>query len=385
MKFLVLGSGMMGYALAYDLARSAGTELVTLADIDIERAQSAASRLPIDVVRPVQVDVGDGTSVAALMEGHDAAAGAVSFRYNEQLTDAAIKAHCHWCDLGGNDDVVARQLARHPEAERADVTIIPNCGLAPGLVNILAMRSIEEFDTVRSVRMRVGGLPQHPRPPLNYQITFSVEGLLNEYSGSAEVLRNGKRESREALSELEEIVFPAPFGLMEAFVTTGGASLLPRLLEGKVEELDYKTVRYPGHCGKFRSLLEAGFGSGELVQAGNNVFTERELFLELLRRKLPDRGPDVVLLRVDLEGTKSGRSMGLSYDLIDFYDESANITAMMRMTSFPTSVILQFLAQDMIKGKGVLAPEQCVPLVPLLGGLEERGIRITRKVRHGTG
>lgn len=379
MKYLVLGSGMMGYALAYDLARSEGTTLVTLADIDEDRARSAAARIPDGAVRAVKVDVTDHAAVVSLMKEHDGVAGAVSYRFNEQLSRAAIQAGCDWVDLGGNDDVVGQQLRLHDEAARAGVTIVPNCGLAPGLVNILTMGSIGEFDSVSSARLRVGGLPQHPRPPYNYQITFSVEGLLNEYSGTAEILRGGRREKVPALSELEELHFPSPFGRMEAFITTGGASLLPRLLDGKVQNLDYKTVRYPGHCERFRTLFDVGFGSDGLVQAGSNVFTEKEVFLELLRRKIPTSGPDVVLLRVKLEGVRKGKPATLSYNLIDYFDESANITAMMRTTSYPTSVILMMVAQEVIDVKGVLAPEQCVPLEPFLGELEKRGIRISRE------
>lgn len=378
MNYLVLGSGMMGYALAYDLARSSGTTSVTLADIDLDRAKDAASRIPHGVVRPAQVDVTDEAAVVSLMRGHVAVGAAVSFRYNEALTRAAIRAGCHLCDLGGNDEVVARQRRLHGDAVAAGVTIVPNCGLAPGLVNILAMGSLAEFDSVRSIRMRVGGLPQHPRPPLNYQTTFSVEGLLNEYSGAAEVLLNGKRTLMDALTGLEEMSFPPPFDSMEAFITTGGASLLPELLEGKVEELNYKTIRYPGHCERFKLLLDIGFGSNDPVQAGSNVFTARELFLELLRRKLPNSGPDVVLLRVTIEGSKDNQPGRLTYDLVDFYDASANITAMMRTTAFPTSAILQLLAREVIQGKGVLAAEQCVPLAPLLKELLERGINVRR-------
>ncbi len=385
MKYLVLGSGMMGYAIAYDLARSEGTTLVTLADIDEGRATSAAGRIPHGAVRAVRIDVTDHAAVVSLMKEHDGVAGAVSYRFNEQLSRAAIQAGCDWVDLGGNDDVVAQQLRLHDEAARAGVTIVPNCGLAPGLVNILTMGSIGEFDSVRSVRLRVGGLPQHPRPPYNYQITFSVEGLLNEYSGTAEVLRGGQRVTVSALSELEELDFPSPFGRMEAFITTGGASLLPRLLDGKVQDLDYKTVRYPGHCERFRTLLEVGFGSDDLLQAGSNVFTEKEVFLELLGRKIPTSGRDVVLLRVVIDGVRSGQSVTLSYNLIDYYDESANITGMMRTTSYPTSVILKMLAQEVIVVKGVLAPEQCVPLGPFLLEMEKRGIRISREWHEGQG
>jgi lysine 6-dehydrogenase len=380
MKYLVLGSGMMGYALAYDLARSKGTSSVTLADIDLERARRAAGRIPHGRVEAVGIDVSNENDVTALMRDHDGAAAAVSYRYNELLTRAAIAAGRPLVDLGGNDEVVSRQRQLDAEARQAGVTIVPNCGLAPGLVNILAAGAMSEFDSVDSVRLRVGGLPQHPRPPLNYQITFSIEGLLNEYSGRASVLRDGKLVTVEAMSELESIECPAPFGTMEAFITTGGASLLPVMLEGRVRELDYKTIRYPGHCERFKTLLDLGFASNDPVQMGSNIFTEREVFSELLRRKLPDSGPDVVLLMVELRGLKDGQLSNLSYSMVDFFDVSANISAMMRGTSFPTSIVLQFLAQEVIHEVGVLAAEQCVPLSDLLVALRDRGITVQRQV-----
>lgn len=378
MKFLVLGSGMMGFALAHDLARSEGTTSVTLADIDLERAQRAASRIRHGRVVPLRLDVSDEASVAALMREHDGAAAAVSYRFNESLTRAAIKASRHLVDLGGNDEVVARQRRLDGEARRAGVTIIPNCGLAPGLINVIAAGSVAEFDTVESLHLRVGGLPQHPRPPLNYQITFSVEGLLNEYSGKAEVLRRGRRVLVDALTEVETIHFSPPFGAMEAFITTGGASLLPELFEGKVQELDYKTIRYPGHCERFKALMDLGFGSNDPIQMGSNIFTEREVFSELLRRKLPETGQDVVLLLATTKGLKDGNEATLRYRLVDYFDASDNISAMMRTTSFPTSVILQLLAQEVIKEVGVLAPEQCVPMPAFLFELEQRGLRFER-------
>lgn len=378
MKYLVLGSGMMGFALAYDLARSEGTTSVTLADIDLERAKKAAARIRKGKVVPAQLDVGNEPAVSALMREHDGAAAAVSYRFNESLTRAAIRAKRPLVDLGGNDDVVARQRRLDAEARHAGVTIVPNCGLAPGLINVIAAGSVTEFDSVESIHLRVGGLPQHPRPPLNYQISFSVEGLLNEYSGKAEVLRKGRRVRVDALTEIETIRFPPPFGDMEAFITTGGASLLPELFEGKVEELDYKTIRYPGHCERFKALMDLGFASNDPIQMGSNIFTEREVFSELLRRKLPETGQDVVLLQAKIKGLKDGNAANLSYQLVDYFDASDNISAMMRTTSFPTSIILQFLAQEVIKGAGVLAPEQCVPMPALLGALERRGIQFKR-------
>jgi lysine 6-dehydrogenase len=379
MNFLVLGSGMMGSAIAYDLAQSDNVHQVNLADADLRRAEAVARKSGSSKIKPVELDVNEHAGLVRAMKGNAVAIGAVSYRYNVVLTKAAIEAGVHFCDLGGNDDVVEEQLALDGNARERGVAIAPNCGLAPGLANILAARGAEKFETVDSIRMRVGGLPQHPVPPFNYQIVFSVEGLLNEYSGKSTVIRDFKLSTVETLTEVESISFPAPFGTLEAFHTSGGASLTPKMFEAKVRELDYKTIRYPGHCEKFRTLLELGFGSNEPLSLGSNVLTERELFIELLKRKLPQAGHDVVLMRVSVDGSRAGKQQRLTFTMIDFYDETRNISAMMRGTAYPTSVIAQFLASGIIKETGAITPEQCVPLDPLLVELKKRGITITQE------
>jgi lysine 6-dehydrogenase len=379
MKFLVIGAGMMGSAVAYDLARSSGVEGVTLADIDIARCREVARRIGSTKVRPVALDVNYYDQVIDAMRGHDCAIGAVSFHHNFLLTTAAIEAHVHFCDLGGNDDIVHKQLSLNDRAKKADIAVIPNCGLAPGLANILAARGAELFDTVDSIHLRVGGLPQHPKPPLNYQLVFSVEGLLNEYSGKSTVLRNGTLTQVDTLSETEMIDFPPPFGTLEAFHTSGGVSLLPQMFAGKVRELDYKTIRYPGHCERFKTLLDLGFGSNEPITVGSNVLTSKELFSELLSKKLEKTGKDVVLLRVWIQGIRERRLQTLAYNVIDFFDENDNITAMMRMTAFPTSVIARFIVDGRITVRGVATPEMCVPMRPIIEALRSRNINVLER------
>jgi lysine 6-dehydrogenase len=366
---------MMGSALAYDLARSSGVEAITLADADLGRAQAAAARID-PRIRAARVDVDYFDDVIELMEGHDCAVGATSYRHNYALTKAAIEAGVHFCDLGGNDDVVRRQLDLDRNAAKRGILVLPNCGLAPGLANVLAARGAQKFESVDSIALRVGGLPQHPQPPLNYQLVFSVEGLVNEYSGKSSVLREYRITEVDAMTELESIDFPPPFGRMESFHTSGGSSLLPQMFEGSVRELDYKTIRYPGHCDRFKELLDLGFASNEPISAGSNLLTAKEMFYELLKRKLSGSGPDVVLLRVVLRGGLEGKQKTLSFDLIDFCQENDNITAMMRTTAFPTSVIAQLIVRGIIAERGVRTPEQCVPLEPLLVELRHRNINI---------
>lgn len=378
MKFLVLGSGLMGSALAFDLARSKNVEKVTLADADLLRAEQTAHKIGSPTVVPMNLDVTMIDSVVDAMKRHDCVISAVSYRYNFILTKAAIAARVHFCDLGGNDEVVNHQLSLGEEARKANVLIVPNCGLAPGMANVLAARGAELFESLDSVKIRVGGLPQHPRPPFNYQLVFSVEGLINEYSGTSTVIRNGKMTQVDTLTEVETMEFPEPPGTLEAFHTSGGSSLLPSMFEGKVHHLDYKTLRYPGHCEKFKALLDLGFASNEPITIGSNLLTAKEFFFELLKRKLDSGGKDLVVLRIRITGRREGRRQALTFELIDFYDEIDNITAMMRATSFPTSIIAHMIVEGNITARGVVAPELFVPLDPFVTELAKRNIRITQ-------
>ncbi|MDQ3907749.1 MAG: saccharopine dehydrogenase NADP-binding domain-containing protein, partial [Acidobacteriota bacterium] len=249
MKILVLGAGRMGLGAAYDLAHNTPeVSSVTVADIDGERARAVCDTVASAKLTPAQIDVEDASGVVALMRGHDAALSCVTYFHNLRLARAAIEARTNFCDLGGNNSVVDSELALDDEARAAGVNVIPDCGLAPGMVAVLAAHGAERFDEIESIRIRVGGLPQRPKPPLNYQLVFSVEGLINEYVERARVVRGGRIVEVESMTEIEGLEFPAPFGRLEAFQTSGGTSTLPDTFAGRIQELDYKTIRYPGHC-----------------------------------------------------------------------------------------------------------------------------------------
>jgi lysine 6-dehydrogenase len=379
MKYLVLGAGMMGSAAAYDLAKSSPDNEVVLADINIQTAKRSAGAIGANV-HPVRLDVNSNRDLVEAMKGCNAVISAVTYSVNLQVTRAALQAGVHVCDLGGNNDVVEKQLALDEEARAKGVTVIPNCGLAPGLINILAVTASKGFDTLDSIRLRVGGLPRHPRPPLNYQIVFSVEGLINEYVEQALVIQDGELKHIESMSGLEEIEFPEPFGMLEAFATSGGLSTLPELFAGRVKTLDYKTIRYPGHCERFKTLLDLGFATREPMMVGGSVKTNREFFADLLGKKLDFGDKDVVLARATITGTREGAEKVLAYEFVDYYDEPASITAMMRATAFPTSITAQMLAHGTIRERGVKPPEQCVPGDALIDELGKRNLKITKRI-----
>lgn len=380
MKYVVFGAGMMGSAAAWDLAANNPADEVVVADINLGVASSVTRSIGLPNVSPRRVDVHDDDAVARTLEGAAAAIGAVSYSVNYDLNRAAIEAGVHMCDLGGNNDMVTKQLTLDAGAKARGVTIVPNSGLAPGLINILAVEGARQFDSLDSIHLRVGGLPQNPRPPLFYQVVFSVEGLINEYVERAEVIRDGVHTTVDSMSGLEDIEFPPPFGTLEAFSTSGGLSWLPRIFEGKVRELDYKTIRYRGHCEKFKTLLDLGFAANEPMMVGGSVKTNREFFEDLLKRKLDYGDRDVVLARATIRGTMDGARRSLVYEFIDYYDEATKITAMMRTTAFPTAVIATMLAAGAVTARGVLTPELCVPGDAMIRELDKRNIRITTSV-----
>ena len=382
MKILVLGAGRMGYGAAFDLVHnSPDVERVTIADFDLKKAEEAAGKVGTSRIDARQVDAADHAAAVQLMSGHDAVISCVNYWYNESLSRAAIEAGASFCDLGGNNYVVDTQLAMDAEAKEAGISIIPDCGLAPGMVSILAMHGAARFDQVDEIHIRVGGLPQNPQPPLDYQLVFSVEGLINEYVEVARVIRNGEITTVPSMTELESLSFD-DFPPLEAFQTSGGTSTLPDTFLGSIKELDYKTIRYAGHCDKFKTMIDLGLCSSEEITLSEpgavaTGLRPRRLFGELLQKHLPADGPDYVLVRLDFAGTADGSRKDLRYDIVDKQDERTGLSAMMRTTAFPASIIAQMMAKGEVLMRGATPQEKAIDPERFVRELSRRNIVIT--------
>jgi len=373
MKILVLGAGRMGLGAAFDLARQPDVDTVTVADVDISKAQDVARRINSPKVKARHLDVSFGEEgVAQEMRGHASAISCVNYWYNEMLARAAIAAGTNFCDLGGNNAVVDAELALDNRARDAGINVIPDCGLAPGMVAVLVAHGAQRFSKLDEIHIRVGGLPQNPKPPLDYQMVFSVEGLINEYIEQARVIRGGKIVEVESMTEIESLEFPSPFGTMEAFQTSGGTSTLPESFLGKVQELDYKTIRYVGHCAKFKTMIDLGLCKSEPIDVDGSAVKPRRLLGELLVRNLPHDEPDYVLVRVEFRG--DGKT--LRYDIIDAYDPATGLSAMMRTTAFPAAIVALMMARGDIAKKGALPQERCVPPDRFMAELAKRKIEV---------
>jgi lysine 6-dehydrogenase len=376
MKILVLGAGRMGYGAAFDLIHnSPGVEHVTVADFDLKKAEDVAVKVGTDRIEARSVDAGDYAAAVEIIRGHDAVISCVNYWYNEHLSRAAIEVNANFCDLGGNNYVVDKQLALDAEARAAGINIIPDCGLAPGMVSVLAMHGASRLDQLDGIHIRVGGLPQDPQPPLDYQLVFSVEGLINEYIETARCIRDGKLSEIESMTELESLSFKG-FPPLEAFQTSGGTSTLPDSFLGKVKELDYKTIRYAGHCDKFKAMIDLGLCSSEAIVHEERKITPRRVFADLLEMHLPADGPDYVLVRLEFVGTNEGKAKRLRYDIVDKQDEQTGLSAMMRTTAFPASIIAQMMAKGEVLMRGATPQEKAIEPETFVAELARRNINI---------
>jgi lysine 6-dehydrogenase len=380
MRMLVLGAGLQGSAAAFDLLQQKDVEAVRLADVAIGKLKPFLQPYLADGkgrLETIELDVKDEAAVKRALQGVDAALSAVPYYLNGPLAALAAAAGVHWCDLGGKTEIVLEQKKLAPLARKKGITIVPDCGLAPGLVNVLAEAAIKKLDHVDSCRLFVGGLPQKPEPPLNYQLVYSLEGVLDYYTTESFVLENGRPAKRAALSELEPVDFAPPLGRLEAFHTAGGLSTMSFKYEGKIGRMEYKTLRYPGHAKIMESLRDLGFFSSEEVDVKGVRVKPRDLVISVLRPKLDKpRGRDLVALRVVCEGKRAGQPARAGFELVDAFDEVNGISAMMRTTGYSLSVTAQMQVRKEIAPAGVWTPDECVPADQYLAALARRGIRV---------
>ena len=377
MRMLVLGAGLQGSACAYDLLQNPEVTQVRLADLHFDHLPPFLKPLSGPRLLPTPLDVRDRAAVLALMRESDAVMSAIPYYFNLQLAECAVEAGVHFCDLGGNTEIVFQQKELSDRAAAKDITIVPDCGVAPGMVNILAQYGIAQLDAVESVRIYVGGLPQNPEPPLNYQIVYSLEGVLDYYTTLSWVVRDGKRVHVTALSEREIVEFDEPAGSLEAFHTAGGLSTMAFRYEGRIPTMEYKTLRYPGHAAMMETIRSLGLLDLEPVDVKGQKVVPRDVFVSVVGPKLTKpQGKDLLALRVTVTGTKGGKRAKRQFDIIDKYDEKHGISAMMRTTGYSLSITGQMQARGQVRPAGVWTPDECMPAPEYIAELRARGIDV---------
>ena len=377
MRMLVLGAGLQGSACAYDLLQNPEVKEVRLADLHTDHLPQFLAPFSGERLIFTPLDVRDREATLALMRESDAAMSAIPYYFNYELAKLAVEAGVHFSDLGGNTEIVFKQKTLDAEAKQKKITVIPDCGLAPGMVNILAEHAIEQLDEVDAVRIFVGGLPQHPEPPLNYQIVYSLEGVLDYYTTLSWVLRNGKRTQVKALSEIEPVYFGGSLGELEGFHTAGGLSTMAFRYEGTIPTMEYKTLRYPGHARIMEAVRELGLLELNPVDVKGIKVVPRDLVVSAMGPRLTKpNGHDLVALRVFAEGKKAGRAKRIGWEMVDYYDEENGISAMERSTGYSLSITGQMQVRGELGKAGVFTPDEAIPAEKYIRELASRGVMI---------
>jgi lysine 6-dehydrogenase len=400
--YAVLGAGRQGTAAAYDMARWGDARRVILADYDLQVARGAAERVNQlvgkGVAESVQLDVTDLEAVERVLTGVDAFLSAVPYYYNLDITQVAVRVGASMCDLGGHTGIARQQHGFDAEARAARVSITPNCGQVPGLGTTLMVYAMELLDEAIDVYMWDGGIPQHPRPPFNYLLTFHIAGLTNEYAEPAIFIRDWKITEVEPMTELETVEFPLlasssagePIGTLEAFVAGGGTDTMPWTFEGRLRTLQNLTLRHPGHFAQLRAFYDLGLWGLEPIHVGDaqTRIVPRDVFHALFEPQVTfprddstelTEVRDLVIVRVKALGKKDDRDAEALVEMIDYFDEETGFTAMERTTGWSAAIVAEMMARGQTP-RGAGGVETQVPAGPFVKELRRRSINATEQV-----
>ena len=376
-RYAIIGAGKQGTAAAYDLAKFGEAAHILMVDANLDAAKRAAKRINQligrDVASATQANASDANQLASVLEGMDVALSAVPYYFNLNITQICIEKGVSLCDMGGNTDVVWAQLELDEAAKAANVSIVPDCGMGPGLINTMGVYVMDLLDKPREVYLYDAGLPQDPTPPWNYAMTYHINGLTNEYSGDATFIRDGKIAFVPTFTEPEPITFE-PLGELEAFVISGSMSTTPQTHLGKLERYENKVLRYPGHMHTFEAYKRLGlFSEEELNVNGQNVIP-RELYHTLLAPHInADNVKDIGIMRAIGVGEKDGKESTVTVDIVDRFDEETGFTAMERLTGFHCAAMMAFQARQKVIA-GAHRMELAVSSTEMMEAVRERGI-----------
>jgi lysine 6-dehydrogenase len=385
-SYIVLGSGRQTTASAYDLAKFGDAGTITLADSDFARAQSAATSvnqlLGRPVAKPLALDVRDESAVRRALAGHDVALSGVPYFFNLALTKIAISAGVSFCDLGGNTDIVRQQHALDADAKRAGVRVVPDCGMGPGMGNTLGVRAMGLLDQPEHVYLFDGGIPRHPQPPWNYLLSFSVEGLTNEYFGGITLLRDRQLVHVPCFTELEMVDVP-PIGTLEAFIVAGGVSTAPWTFYGKLKTYQLKILRYPGTFAQLKAFSDLGLYELDPIEVDGKPVIPRHVFHALYEPKVSSTViDDICIIRAHAVGLKNGRKTNSVVEVIDYYDPATGFTSMQRTTGWHLSIVASMMAHGQTP-VGAVPLELAVPGDAFVREACRRGFKITERVWEG--
>lgn len=344
---------MVGSVMATDMAGDADID-VTIADIrsaNLEASIARASRAG-RAVRTIEVDLSDASAVSRLVKDYDIVLGALASGIGLQTLRAVIEAGRNYCDISFMPEDAWQLDAL---AKQRGVTAVVDCGVAPGMSNMLAGFGAAQLDSCERIEIYVGGLPRERRWPFQYKAGFSPADVIEEYVRPSRVVEHGRIVVKEALSEPELMDFDG-VGTLEAFNTDGLRSIAHFL---KAPFMKEKTMRYPGHIDLMRAFRETGLFSEEPIDVRGTKIKPRDLLATLMFPKWTYQPgeEDLTVMRVMVEGTKAGARQRKTWDLLDFYDRASQATSMSRTTAFPCTIVARMILRGEVRMPGVIPPE----------------------------
>lgn len=358
-RYAIIGTGRQGLSAAYDIGLHGDAEEIRLYDLSADVAEKGAKRinqlLQVDMARGFALDARDRDALRNALTGIHATVSAVPFQFNPLLCEIAVEQGSSFCDLGGHTETVRKQLKLDSAAKKAGVTVTPDCGMGPGLNISLGVYAMSFIEVPEELLIYDAGLPENPKLPWNYQLTFNMNGLTNEYYGNAVFLRDGKVTEVPCLTETEFLEFPSPLGKLEAAVTSGGLSTAPWTFQnGNLQRLENKTLRYPGHWNQFKAFQQLGLFEESAVNINGTPVVPRDLYHTLLEPKITDDANcDICVIRVICRGKSNGLISTCTLDLMERHDETTGFTAMEKLTGWHAAMVAILSAKGEVPRGGI--------------------------------
>ena len=378
-KFVIVGSGRQGISVAYDLLRDSNHNVV-MVDIHEDFLNQALNKISAisnsQNLKGIVTDVSDSDQMLEILSDADVMISAVPYKFNLDLTKLAIKSKTSMVDLGGHTNIVREQLSMNEQAQESGITIVPDCGMGPGMNITMAVLATEILDQTDEIYICDGGLPKDPKPPWNYSLFFNIEGLTNEYDEQAYFLKDGEIVEVPCFDNIENASFDN-IGELEAAVTSGGLSTMPWTFKNKLKVLENKTLRYKGHWEWMKAYRELGLFSREVVNHNGIETVPRHFYHQLLEKKLDHgRVEDVCLMRIKAIGFKDSKKIELTIDAVEYYNQKLDLTAMEKWTGWHISIMALEIAYNKVSN-GAISVENALKGHTFLEEARNRGYDIT--------
>lgn len=381
MKVAVLGTGMIGNTVAREIAEYRHIDHVVAVDGIKENIEKCLDLTGHEKVSGRHMNLANENDIYEAIKDVDAVIACLPHSLSMPAIKAAIHAKCHLVDLVGTE--YEEKSKWNQQAKEAGVTIVPGCGVAPGITNFLAAQGIELLDEAEEAIMICGGIPKDPQPPLKYQVVFRLESVLGLYTRPALAAENGELVYLPPLSGKEKITFPEPVGECEAVVTDAHSTAYT--LKDKVKKIYEKTVRYDGHWDKMAVLAELGFLDNKIISVDDVEINAKKFTEKILEPQLSGKSvEDITVVRVTASGKKNGKETTYIWEMIDYYDHDRGITSMAKTTAIPAMLMMNWILTGKVPETGIVPVEKLIigdRFGEFISELREKGIKINQYER----